>query len=87
MVRRDRSISATIENVLVCIAAVAVGILVVKTVIECRLYGIPFAVKLSKNAIAFAMDTIVMSAGMVFAQRAPIVRAIHNARQKIQQGV
>lgn len=41
----------------------ALGLLLLKTVIECNLYGIPFAVKIVKNAVAFGMDTVCMLIG------------------------
>ena len=50
------------------IVAVAIGMLVVKTAIECPLYGIPLAVKLPKNAVAFGVDAAVMILGIVFYQ-------------------
>ena len=52
----------------VTIVAVAIGMLVVKTAIECPLYGIPLAVKLPKNAVAFGVDAVVMILGIVFYQ-------------------
>ena len=76
LIRKDGSPRSTVINVIVCIIAVAVGILGLKTVIECMLYGIPFAVKLPKNAVAFAMDAAVMSVGMVFAQYGQIANVL-----------
>ena len=49
---------------LVILLSVAFGMLVVKTAIECMLYGIPLAVKIPKNAVAFAIDTVTMIAGL-----------------------
>lgn len=48
------------------IVFVALGILIAKTFIECYLYSIPFEVKIIKNAVAFATDTLVMVGGTVF---------------------
>lgn len=45
--------------------AVFIGIAVIKTVIECNLYTIPFEVKFPKNVIAFIADTIPMIIGMI----------------------
>lgn len=42
----------------------AVGLLGAKTMIECYLYSIPFAVKIPKNAVAFAIDCAVMVGGL-----------------------
>lgn len=69
--------NATISNIIITIIAVAIGILGIKTVIECKLYGIPYAVKIPKNAIAFITDAIVMSAGTLFAQNKTIERVCH----------
>lgn len=44
----------------------AIGLLGLKTVIECYLYSIPFAVKIPKNAVAFAVDAAVMIVGIFF---------------------
>ena len=41
----------------------AIGLLFAKTIIECNLYNIPFAVKIPKNAVAFGVDTFVMLLG------------------------
>lgn len=48
----------------VIVAGVAVGMLVVKTGVECVLYGIPLAVKFPKNAVAFGADAVTMIAGL-----------------------
>ena len=44
----------------------ALGLLLLKTIIECNLYGIPFEVKIVKNAVAFGMDTACMIVGYCF---------------------
>lgn len=41
----------------------AIGLLLVKTLIECKLYNIPFAVKIIKNAVAFGVDCGCMIVG------------------------
>ena len=51
---------------LITVLGVAIGMFVVKTAIECPLYGIPLAVKLPKNAVAFGVDTVTMILGLVF---------------------
>lgn len=48
------------------IVSVLIGMLVVKTAIECALYNIPLAVKIPKNAVAFAVDSITLTAGILF---------------------
>ena len=48
------------------ILSCAVGLLLLKTVIECKLYSIPWEVKIVKNAVAFGMDTACMVIGYLF---------------------
>lgn len=57
----------TARNVFVSIYSVLLGILVVKTVVECSLYDIPYMVKIPKNLVAATMDAVVMSFGSAFA--------------------
>lgn len=52
----------------IMIFAVAIGMLAVKTAIECPLYGIPLAIKLPKNAVAFGADAVTMILGLLFYQ-------------------
>lgn len=51
-------------RILVIIASVFVGIGLIKTVIECSLYGIPFPVKFMRNGVAVIADSIVMIIGL-----------------------
>lgn len=44
-----------------------VGLLIAKTAIECYLYDIPLLVKIPKNAVACAVDAIVMIIGVYLA--------------------
>lgn len=44
----------------------AIGMLLMKTSIECYLYSIPFAVKFPKSFAAFVVDSIVMIVGLAF---------------------
>ncbi|MBP5709673.1 MAG: ECF transporter S component [Bacteroidales bacterium] len=71
---RRGGVVETIVNVSITVAAVTIGIFGMKTIIECAMYGIPYAVKLPKNGVACVMDTAVMSAGLLFAQHGPIVK-------------
>ena len=48
------------------VMAVAIAMIGVKTAIECYLYGIPLAVKIPKNAVAFAADAVTMVFGIGF---------------------
>lgn len=43
---------------------VGIGMLGIKTGIECWLYHIPFAIKIVKNLVAFAIDSFVMIIGL-----------------------
>lgn len=45
-------------------SAYVLGILLVKTGIECRLYNIPTAIKVPKNLVACLVDTITMWLGI-----------------------
>lgn len=68
MARKNPTRGRTVLAIITTFIAVFVGVGLIKTVIECHLYGIPFAVKLSKNSIAALMDSVVMSAGLLFAR-------------------
>lgn len=61
------------DNILIHVAttiiAVFIGVAVVKTGIECVLYGIPLMVKFPKNLIAFVADVIPMITGYFVAKR------------------
>lgn len=61
------------KNVIIRITSIivfsAIGLLLVKTIIECALYSIPFAVKIPKNAVAFGIDTGVMIVGLIVYDR------------------
>lgn len=50
--------------VLFTIVSVFIGVGVIKTVIECYLYNIPFMVKIVKNTIATAVDIVPMVVGL-----------------------
>ena len=53
-------------RIVIGIVSVLIGMLGIKTVIECSLYGIPLAVKIPKNAVAFAVDSVTLTAGILF---------------------
>lgn len=53
-------------RVVIGIVSVSIGMLGVKTIIECSLYSIPLAVKIPKNAVAFAVDSVTLTAGILF---------------------
>ena len=50
-------------NIIAIALSVALGMLLIKTVIECNLYSIPFEVKIVKNAVAFGTDLTCMILG------------------------
>lgn len=58
---------ATLINTAVTVAAVFVGVAIIKTVVECALYSLPVAAKFAKNLVAFSMDAIVMCIGLYIA--------------------
>ena len=53
------------QRVIVIIVFCCAGLLGAKTIIECALYSIPYAVKIPKNAVAFGIDTFVMMIGLI----------------------
>lgn len=67
---------ATINNIIVTVLSIATGIWVIKTAVECPLYGIPVSVKLVSNGVAAITDAIVMCIGVLIA---PKLRVKHAA--------
>lgn len=59
---------AVLTSLAVTVVAVFTGVGVIKTVVECMLYSLPFAVKFAKNLVAFAMDAAVMCVGFYMAK-------------------
>lgn len=55
-------------NVMITIIAVFIGIGLVKTVVACSLYGMPFSVKFAKDMVAFVADVIPMIVGVALGQ-------------------
>lgn len=56
--------NSNVAKVLITVMAMFIGIAGIKTLVECKLYSIPFVVKLSKNFVATIADTIPMVIGM-----------------------
>ena len=56
-------------HIFVTVAAMLLGIVCVKSIIECSLYGIPYAVKIPKNLIACVADLIPMIVGLLLGYR------------------
>ena len=52
-------------NFLFCL----IGLLIVKTLIECQLFEIPLLLKMSTNAVAFISDFICMLIGVIVVER------------------
>lgn len=50
---------------IIVIVSTAIGMLLIKTLIECNLYHIPFEVKIIKSAAAFILDSICMIFGLI----------------------
>ena len=57
------------KRVLAIVVFVAIGMLGAKTLIECKLYGIPFEVKIVKSLVAFTVDSITMIIGLYIGKR------------------
>lgn len=51
-------------DIMMTVAAVFVGVAMIKTGVECVLYSIPIAVKFPRNLIAFVADVIPMLIGL-----------------------
>lgn len=60
------------KNLILTVFAVGIGMLVIKTAIECWMFSIPVAVKLPKSLAAWVIDSVVMSFGVLFAPKLPM---------------
>lgn len=56
-----------IRNLAITVLMVFVGVLGIKTAVECPLYGIPILVKIPKNLVAAIADSITMGIGALLA--------------------
>lgn len=56
-----------VRNVLITVLMVFIGVLGIKTAVECPLYGIPILVKIPKNFVAAVADSITMGIGALLA--------------------
>lgn len=56
--------SGIVRNMLITVFSVAIGVWIIKTSVECALYGIPVSVKLVSNSIAAITDAFVMCFGL-----------------------
>lgn len=64
-----KSSKVCFSNIIITIAAVIFGVGVIKTVVECSMFSIPYAVKIPKNMIAAAMDAVVMVIGLIVSNK------------------
>ena len=60
--------TSTLQKILITVLGCVLGLLVLKTIIECALFSIPIAVKIPKNAVATCLDFIVMVFGIIVHQ-------------------
>ena len=60
-----KKVDNKVLQIIATIVAMFVGIGLIKTLIECGLFGIPFEVKIVKNSIAFVADLVPMVIGLV----------------------
>ena len=67
-----------LKRIIAIILFVAIGILGAKTLIECYLYSIPFAVKIVKSLVAFGVDSITMVVGLFVADKLSKVKHLDN---------
>lgn len=59
----------TTFNCVLSIAAIVLGVLGIKTIVECLMFSIPLVVKLPKNGVAALTDSIVMCLGVIIAPK------------------
>ena len=65
-----------LKNILITVVTVFVGVALTKTIMECMIFDIPFAVKFPKNCVAFVCDAVAMSIGAAIAPKVPISKYI-----------
>ena len=63
LIKIEKPVPKYIVLSIVIILACFVGV-TAKTVIECKLYSIPYAVKIPKSAVAWCVDSLVMIIGL-----------------------
>ena len=73
-----------IIHIIVSIIAVFLGIAVIKTLIECALFGIPLVVKFPKNCVAFIADVIPMIIGLLTAYKIKKVVLSNNSTENLE---
>ena len=56
-------------HIAVTVIALIVGIVVIKTAVECMMFSIPVGVKVPKNVVAFVSDLIPMITGLLLGYR------------------
>lgn len=60
------------NDIIISAGSVIFGVWIVKTVVECNLYSIPYSVKFVSNGVAAITDAIVMCIGLFLAKKLPI---------------
>ena len=73
-------------NIIAITLSVALGMLLIKTVIECNLYSIPFEVKIVKNAVAFGTDLACMILGY-FALLPVVIRINKPIEEDVEENI
>lgn len=56
-------------HIIITVLAVFIGVGLIKTVVECYLFNIPFAIKIVKNSVASISDSITMLLGLILGYR------------------
>lgn len=68
-----------ILTIMMTVISMFIGIGIIKTVVECGLYSIPFEVKILKNSVATIADIVPMIVGIFVAERIKKERNEENA--------
>ena len=69
LINHDVNIKFHIITIIITIISIFIGIGIIKTIVECYLYSIPFEVKIIKNLVAALSDVIPMLIGMELSKR------------------
>ncbi len=67
-----------ILRIIAAVLSVAVGIVLVKTLMECFLFSLPFEIKVIRNLVAFVADSLSMAVGMILTDR---IRFIYDKKK------
>lgn len=72
--KKQTSLLHIILSIIVIVAAVALGILGVKSVVECFLYAQPMIIRLANNVYAFVSDVVVLVASLPICKRISTIK-------------